>query len=311
MMNCQKKWRDGFTLIELLVVIAIIGVLVALLLPAVQSARSAARRMVCTNNLKQIGLAAHGLLDANRVLPPLCVNATTVGNHKKSPVQISGPYKGYIGATVFYFLLPFLEEAPLFEQSNKDVSTIVNGKAVYATSIDGFLCPSRPNAKTIAATTNGGANKWAIGNYAGNFFVFGDRNALSTEGKTRLAMLPDGLSQTCMFTERYGTCGNSGQPNDSSTWGNLWADSNLRWRPHFCMNGEEPDAANIASGCDMFQSQPDWTKNCDHGRAQSIHSGGILVTLCDGSVKSISPVIDTAAWKNLCDPMDGNVVSGL
>ena len=63
------------------------------------------------------------------------------------------------------------------------------GKAVYATSIGGFLCPSRPNAATVAATTNGGANKWAIGNYAGNFFVFGDRNALSTEGKTRLAML--------------------------------------------------------------------------------------------------------------------------
>ena len=77
------------------------------------------------------------------------------------------------------------------------------------------------------------------------------------------------------------------------------------------MNGQEPDAANIASGCNMFQTQPDWIKNCDHGSAQSIHSGGILVTLCDGSVKSISPTIDTTAWKNLCDPMDGNVISGL
>jgi hypothetical protein len=266
--------------------------------------------MVCTNNLKQIGLAAHGLLDANKVLPPLCVNATTVGNHKKSPIQVAGPYKGYIGATTFYFLLPFLEEATLYEQSNKDVSTVVSGKAVYATSIEGFLCPSRPNAETVAATTNGGANKWAIGNYAGNFFIFGDRTALSTEGRTRLAMITDGLSQTIMFSERYGTCGNSGKPNDASTWGNLWADSNPRWRPHFCMNGQEPDAANIASGCNMFQAMPDWIKGCDHGSAQSLHSGGIVTALCDGSVTSISPTIDTVAWKNLCDPVDGNVVTG-
>ena len=307
----HPKQRHAFTLVELLVVIAIIGVLIGLLLPAVQSARSAARRMACTNNLKQVGLAAHNLLDTNQVLPPLCVNDAPTGNHKTSPIQVAGPYIGFIGATAFYCLLPFLEESTLYEQSDKSVVTVIDGSPVYAHSIAGYLCPSRPNPEVFSATTNGGANKWAIGNYAANFFVFGDRANLSTEGNTRIPMMTDGLSKTVMFSERYGTCGRSGDPNHSSTLGNLWADSNVRWRPHFCMNGQQPEATTLASGCNMFQVMPDWIRDCDNTSAQSPHSGGILATIADGSVSFLSDTIDVDAWKYLCDPTDGNVISDL
>ena len=131
----------------------------------------------------------------------------------------------------FIFCCRFLKKHHFLNNRIKIFQPLSTGKWFTQHQLTDFYVQSRPNAEIVAATTNGGANKWAIGNYGGNFFIFGDRNALSTEGKTRLSMLTDGLSQTIMFAERYGTCGSSGKPNDSSTWGNLWADSNLRWRP--------------------------------------------------------------------------------
>jgi prepilin-type N-terminal cleavage/methylation domain-containing protein/prepilin-type processing-associated H-X9-DG protein len=146
--------RRGFTLIELLVVIAIIGVLIALLLPAVQSAREAARRAQCTNNLKQIGLAVHNYLSANDSVPPLMIIYSPVGT--RNTAQAFSPQAR---------MLPYLEQASMYNAINFDVGprwgsgdgNIVNSMfgstadcdvwglinaTATANQITSFLCPS-------------------------------------------------------------------------------------------------------------------------------------------------------------------------
>ena len=136
----------GFTLIELLVVIAIIAVLIALLLPAVQAAREAARRMQCTNNLKQIGLAIANYTDVNLVTPLHAYRFSLEGGGSGA----SGCKSWYAG------ILPFTEQSPLYNALNFSTTIVPGGTyewndiattggpdyTVYHTSVATFLCPS-------------------------------------------------------------------------------------------------------------------------------------------------------------------------
>ena len=136
--------RRGFTLVELLVVIAIIGVLVGLLLPAVQAAREAARRMQCSNNLKQLGLALHNYHDTYKSFTPSPVGPVNNGPSSR------GNWLAWSGLAM---LLPYVEQNNLYEQANFSEyylrkSGATNNEAVANTRVPGFVCPSDPGSDT-------------------------------------------------------------------------------------------------------------------------------------------------------------------
>ena len=303
----------GFTLVELLVVIAIIAVLVGLLLPAVQKVREAAARAKCQNNLKQIVLATHNLHDTYGVLPPLTApNQTTA-------ITVAGPYRGAVGFTVFAWLLPQLEQDAVYQMARDDP----NGANAWPADglcypVRAYVCPSEavangPNGYGMGTYPNtvvgGDPRPWGFGNYAANYFAFGDPPAASVQGANRFpASFPDGLSNVVLFAERFGTCGSAGAVGQ--TYNDLWGDATSYWRPVFCINNLQrtPTAAGYPA-CGMFQVRPNWLSGCDARVAQTPHDA-MQVGLGDGGVRSVSAGVSPATWGQACDPRDGNPLAG-
>ena len=208
--------RSGFTLVELLVVIAIIGVLVALLLPAVQSAREAARRMQCQNNLKQLGLGIHNFHDTNGAFP---YNYQLIGTN------------AWEAASAHYFILPFIEQGNLFNQfripatarAGQALGTAPSGAvgdaAMWTASWNGpmnsvvktFLCPSALKAPTRAQVSWGGPGSnygWCTGSrvqvvWVGNAF----NGMIAYQNERRMKDVTDGLSNTALASEFLGGSG--------------------------------------------------------------------------------------------------------
>ena len=214
----HSRPRRGFTLIELLVVIAIIGVLIALLLPAVQSAREAARRAQCVNNLKQLGLAMHNYESSTKVIP-----------------WGDGPW--WIEWSAHTMLLPYLEQGPIYNAINFGnalpfggpsfvINHPINTTAVY-TKIAGFNCPSDldrltdPNGHNNYMANSGAAPNATYGGNAGTPdgwsgpksgpFIYSDQGTVVSFGGTAVAFadITDGLSNTAAFSERVKAIGNN------------------------------------------------------------------------------------------------------
>ncbi|MEW4565422.1 DUF1559 domain-containing protein [Bremerella sp. JC770] len=262
--------RSAFTLVELLVVIAIIGVLIALLLPAVQQAREAARRMQCSNNLKQIGLATHNYHDTFNRLP-------TYRN------------TGYWGWAAQ--LLPFMEQDNLFTAAKVGeykFAEAVNGTAgaeataALATVINSLRCPSTtaPETYTEDSVEYGVISYGACRGY-GQWGGEGDRAAQKTGAIERdgvdFAAITDGLSNTFAFGEtsaRNKGWDEGGLPRGYSFWSGSPDNSSL-------------ERHNTLSRCVSFEMNA-----TAHWGFTSQHIGGGFFAYCDGSVQFISEDIE-------------------
>ncbi len=265
----SRRYYNGFTLVELLVVIAIIGILIALLLPAVQAAREAARRTQCNNNLKQIGLALHNYHDTYKTMPPSYVN---------NGQEIRWGWG--------LLILPFIEQQPLFDAIDPVLYGGEGGNAVHRADqnanltvrIDGYRCPSdpyRPDTNPyFTGTGRAGASNYVISEGVACYESSHDVHAF--------ADIVDGTSNTMLVGER----------DTFEHAGAIW-----------------PGRQNSTSAVGFRSVYPpNWLGNdhwnnpaCIRYVLASEHPGGVNVVFCDGSVHFISETIEAAYGGNCGD----------
>ena len=316
--------RNAFTLVELLVVIAIIGILVALLLPAVQAARESARRTSCYNNLRQIGLGLQAYHDTVKQFPPAYVVSPT-GNAPMGPPDPTtgdtGPGWGFLALS-----LPYLEQAPLFQSLNVNLPCWAPANAVpVKTIVPGFLCPTALNGQLIYNVVDvGGATlaTFARSNYAGiagRLSPWGQYydpamdlsgaadGVLYRNSRTRIADIIDGTSQTMLVAEKT-------PYHSDSTWVGVVPNGVTCPTASFASVGCDPASSqvNVHSGPTPNEAPPiikppnQPLANTDEVWAN--HPAGANVLSCDGSVKFVSQMVNQLIWSYMATRAGGEAL---
>jgi prepilin-type N-terminal cleavage/methylation domain-containing protein len=337
----DPRSRSAFTLVELLVVIAIIGVLVALLLPAVQAAREAARRMQCQNQLKQIALAVHNYEGAQRVLPPsLCWNKDTsnTGGHWSVHARV----------------LPYLEEQAIYQsvKFGADYNLVMapDGSRLSAQKISTFVCPSEPNAEIRMGGSPAVPQHFPL-NYGVNMGTWNvyepatnksGNGAFGVNARFKSKAFVDGMSKTLMLAEvkayapyfRNGGSATSTMPADPSpicgfggeaklgptlsqnTGHTEWVDGKVHqtgFTTTFTPNTRVP----CTSGGTEYDVDFNNYQEGKHAStvtyaavtARSHHPGLVNAALMDGSVRSFADEIELITWQALSTRAGNEVIS--
>lgn len=302
--------RRGFTLIELLVVITIIAILIGLLIPAVQQAREAARRMQCTNNLKQIGLAMHNYESAHRVFPPSSTSGMGMGVWGYPGTGLSDPA---IHLHSFASLiLPYIEGANLYDSIDYNVSALAPANQQAASVIPSFYrCPSFSGpdfSDDPLYVTIVGFDRFAIRNYVamGARTIVGLSGAIPADGvmypgsRTGFRDIIDGTSSTILIAETRET--------KASVWidgtsASVAARSFAMLPPTFAADGVSINAEPyFPAGIFPNSIGQNWGPS-------SFHTGGAHHLMCDGSVHFLSENMDVRVYDSLTTRNGREVVS--
>lgn len=309
-----RNQKSAFTLVELLVVITIIGILIALLLPAVQAAREAARRTQCTNNLKQIGLACLTHEQAFGFFPTAGWSAAEKGYFTAADPDL-GVTETQPGGWTFN-ILPYIEQQSLHDMGMGQSSTAK--ASLFAqreqTPIGGMICPSRRVPGVLRPMYQGrypvNCTEFKVaakGDYAGNAGDNYSPEAAATntgvfyhKSITHVADVSDGLSNTYLVGEKY-------------------------LAPDYYETGEDggdDDSLFVGANCDVLRSTHPGTSSAlapprqDQSGAYccyqfgSAHSDAFNMAMCDGAVRSVSYEIDLEAHRCLGNRKDGKTVDG-